>query len=125
MEIRKMFLTALIFTASIASGGNALAKPTHRNRCASSSVLPPAVESTSSLAHRTVVVRAAWSAICCREPAARDQYRHRGGREITAGGYTLLLISAANAINTTLYKKLNSSFNQDIVPSQASCASPR
>ena len=31
-------------------------------------------------------------------------------------GYTLLLISTANAINTTLYEKLNFSFIRDIVP---------
>jgi tripartite-type tricarboxylate transporter receptor subunit TctC len=31
-------------------------------------------------------------------------------------GYTLLLVSAANAINTTLYEKLNFSFIRDIAP---------
>jgi tripartite-type tricarboxylate transporter receptor subunit TctC len=33
-----------------------------------------------------------------------------------ADGYTLLLVSAANAINTTLYEKLNFSFIRDIAP---------
>ncbi len=33
-----------------------------------------------------------------------------------ADGYTLLLVAAANAINTTLYEKLNFSFIRDIAP---------
>src|SRR5262249_38404342 len=33
-----------------------------------------------------------------------------------AGGYTLLLVTAANAINTTLYEKLNFSFIRDVAP---------
>jgi len=33
-----------------------------------------------------------------------------------ADGYTLLLVTAANAINTTLYEKLNFSFIRDIAP---------
>src|SRR5262245_20366009 len=33
-----------------------------------------------------------------------------------ADGYTLLLVTAANAINTTLYEKLNFSFIGDIAP---------
>jgi tripartite-type tricarboxylate transporter receptor subunit TctC len=31
-------------------------------------------------------------------------------------GYTLLLVSTANAINTTLYEKLNFEINRDIAP---------
>ena len=31
-------------------------------------------------------------------------------------GYTLLLVSAANAINATLYEKLNFNFVRDIAP---------
>src|SRR6266853_2107809 len=31
-------------------------------------------------------------------------------------GYTLLLVNAANAINTTLYERLNFNFIRDIVP---------
>src|SRR3954453_17017492 len=31
-------------------------------------------------------------------------------------GHTLLLVSAANAINATLYERLNFNFNRDIVP---------
>jgi tripartite-type tricarboxylate transporter receptor subunit TctC len=34
----------------------------------------------------------------------------------TADGYTLLLVSASNAINATLYEKLTFNFMQDIVP---------
>src|SRR5262245_39577838 len=34
----------------------------------------------------------------------------------TADGYTLLLVHASNAINTTLYEKLNFNFIRDIAP---------
>jgi tripartite-type tricarboxylate transporter receptor subunit TctC len=34
----------------------------------------------------------------------------------SAGGYTLLLVSASNAINATLYEKLTFNFMQDIAP---------
>ena len=33
-----------------------------------------------------------------------------------ADGYTLLLVTAANAIDTTLYEKLSFNFNRDIAP---------
>ena len=33
-----------------------------------------------------------------------------------ADGYTLLLLTAANAINTTLYEKLSFNLSRDIVP---------
>src|SRR5215831_11104606 len=34
----------------------------------------------------------------------------------TADGYTLLLVTAANAINTSLYEKLSFNFSRDIAP---------
>ena len=49
-------------------------------------------------------------------PGARRQYRHRGGRARAADGYTLLLVGATNAINATLYDKLNFNFIRDIAP---------
>ena len=33
-----------------------------------------------------------------------------------ADGYTLLLVNSANAINSTLYEKLNFNFIRDIAP---------
>jgi tripartite-type tricarboxylate transporter receptor subunit TctC len=42
-----------------------------------------------------------------------------------ADGYTLLLVSSANAINAILfYEKLNYNFIRDIAPVAASCAGP-
>jgi hypothetical protein len=41
-----------------------------------------------------------------------------------ADGYTLLLASPANAINTNLYQNLNFNFIRDIALSPASCVSP-
>ena len=39
-------------------------------------------------------------------------------------GHTLLLVATPNAINATLYDKLNFNFIRDIAPSRASAASP-
>ena len=39
-------------------------------------------------------------------------------------GYTLLLVAPANAINATLYEKLNHNFMRDIAPVAASSAFP-
>ena len=48
-----------------------------------------------------------------REPTGcRRQYRHRGGLRAPPDGYTLLLVTAANAINTSLYENLS----RDIAP---------
>ena len=64
-----------------------------------------------------MAVGAARSAIHCREPARRrQQYRHGGGRKGARRRYTLLLITSTNAINTTLYAKLNFNFIHDIEP---------
>ena len=52
-----------------------------------------------------------------REPAGRrDQYRTEVVVHAPADGYTLLLIGTANAINATLYEKLNFNFIRDIAP---------
>ena len=66
---------------------------------------------------RPMAVGAARSAIRDREPAGRrQQYRHRGGRACAADGHTLLLVAPANAINATLYDRLNFNFIRDIAP---------
>ena len=60
---------------------------------------------------------AAWPAVRGREPPGRrHQYRHRSGRARAADGYTLLLVAPANAINASLYDKLNYNFMRDIAP---------
>ena len=65
----------------------------------------------------SMAVGAARPAIRHREPAGRrHQYRHRGGRARAPDGYTLLAVSPANAINATLYEKLNFNFIRDIAP---------
>ena len=64
-----------------------------------------------------MVVGTTRPAIRHREPAGRwRQYRHRSGRACPADGYTILLASSANAINETLYEKLNFNFIRDIAP---------
>jgi tripartite-type tricarboxylate transporter receptor subunit TctC len=44
------------------------------------------------------------------------QYRHRSRDARAADGYTLLLVTASNAINATLYDKLSFNFIRDIAP---------
>jgi tripartite-type tricarboxylate transporter receptor subunit TctC len=60
---------------------------------------------------------AARPAIHRREPAGRGQQcRHRTRRASAPDGYTLLLVNTANAINATLYNRLNFNFIRDIAP---------
>ena len=65
-----------------------------------------------------MAVGAARPAIRHREPAGRrQQYRHRGGRACARRTATRSCWSApANAINATLYDKLNFNFIRDIAP---------
>ncbi len=42
----------------------------------------------------------------------------------TADGYTLLLVTSGNAINTTFYEKLNFVFQRDIAPVAGICRAP-
>ena len=65
-----------------------------------------------------MAVGAARSAIHHREPAGRRQQYRAPRRSCArrADGYTLLLVSRANAINATLYDKLSFNFIRDIAP---------
>ena len=65
-----------------------------------------------------MAVGAARPAIRHREPAGRRQQYRAPRRSCSAppDGYTLLLVSPANAINATLYDKLNFNFIRDIAP---------
>ena len=45
-----------------------------------------------------------------------QQCRHRTRRASAPDGYTLLLVNTANAINATLYNRLNFNFIRDIAP---------
>ena len=67
---------------------------------------------------RSMAVGAARPAIHHREPAGRrQQYRHRGGRARAAGRlYAPSGQLPTNAINATLYDKLNFNFIRDIAP---------
>jgi len=71
----------------------------------------------SSAAHGSVALRAPRAAIRHREPARRWRQYCGGGRGgASPDGYTLLVIGANNAINATLYKKLNFNLLRDVVP---------
>ena len=59
----------------------------------------------------------AWPAIPRRKSTrCGHQYCDRGGRACAPDGYTLLWVTTVNAINATLYDKLNFNFIRDIEP---------
>jgi tripartite-type tricarboxylate transporter receptor subunit TctC len=73
-----------------------------------------------------VAVGAARPAIRHREPAGRrQQHRHRGGRACASGRLHAPPGRSANAINATLYDKLNFNFIRDIAPVASFIREPR
>ena len=93
-------------------------KPIRRGRCVSSSAFRPVGPTTS---------RARLIAQSCRSGSASSSSSRTGRApapisateavaSAAADGYTLLLVTAANAINATLYDKLNFNFIRDIAP---------
>src|SRR5258708_30656509 len=67
--------------------------------------------------HGTMAVGAARSGIYHREPSrSRRQYRHRGSRESGPGRLYAAFGVSPNAINATLYDKLNFNILTDVVP---------
>jgi|SRR5215831_15957340 len=65
-----------------------------------------------------MAVGAARSAIHCREPPGRagSNIATEAVVRASADGYTLLLITSTNAINTTLYDELSFDLIRDIAP---------
>jgi len=64
-----------------------------------------------------MAVGAAWPAFPRRKPTGRrEQYRHEAAVQSPPDGYTLLLATAANAVNATFYENLNFDFIRDIAP---------
>ena len=64
-----------------------------------------------------MVVGAAWSAIIIENrPGAGGNIATEAVVRAPADGYTLLLVNSANAINATLYEKLNFNFIRDVAP---------
>src|SRR6516165_7698139 len=65
----------------------------------------------------TMAVGVAWPAIYHREPTcAGSNIATEAVVRAAADGYTLLYVTTANAINATLYDKLNFNFIRDIAP---------
>lgn len=118
MEARKMFLAALICTASIASAGNALAEtyPVRPVRLIVGSAAGGGVDIIARVMGQWMSERLGQQFIIENRPGAGTNIGTEAVAKALPDGYTLLLVSAANAINSTLYKKLDFSFSQDIVP---------
>ena len=93
-------------------------RPIPRGRCASSSALRLAAPPTSS---RVLSVsgsrkRLGQSFVIENRPGAAGNVAAEAVVKSVADGYVLLMGGANNAINTTLYDKLNFNFLRDITP---------
>ena len=86
---------------------------------------PPAARPTFCALDGSMAVGAAGPTVRRREPSGREhQYRDRGGRARAPRRLHALLVDLANAINATLYDKLNFNFIRDIAPVAGIVRSP-
>ena len=93
-------------------------KPIRRGRCASSSALPPAAHTdiVARLIGQWLSERLGQQFVIENRPGAGSNIATEAVVRAPPDGYTLLLVSSPNAINATLYEKLNFNFIRDIAP---------
>ena len=93
-------------------------KPIRRGRCASSSALPPAAPNDilARLIGQWLSERLGQPFVIENRPGAGSNIATEAVVRAPPDGYTLLLVGSPNAINATLYDKLNFNFIRDIAP---------
>jgi tripartite-type tricarboxylate transporter receptor subunit TctC len=118
MDTRKMFLAAFAFVAATASIGNVSAQsyPSRSVRIVVGSAAGGGVDIIARLMGQWLSERLGAQFVVENRPGAGTNIGTDAVVKAAPDGYTLLLVSAANAINATLYEKLNFNFNRDILP---------
>jgi tripartite-type tricarboxylate transporter receptor subunit TctC len=118
MDTRTMFLAAFAFAAAIATVGNASAQiyPSRPVRVVVGSAAGGGVDIIARLMGQWLSERLGQQFVIENRPGAGTNIGTEAVAKAPPDGHTLLLVSAANAINATLYERLNFNFNRDIVP---------
>src|SRR5215204_696659 len=118
MDMRKMVLAAFALVAAITSIGNVSAQgyPSRPVRIVVGSAAGGGVDIIARLMGQWLSERLGSQFVVENRPGAGTNIGTDAVVKAAPDGYTLLLVTAANAINTTLYEKLNFNFNRDILP---------
>ena len=118
METRKKFLAAFAFTAAIANVNCASAQtyPSRPVRVVVGSAAGGGVDIIARLMGQWLSERLGQPFVVENRPGAGTNIGTEAVVKAPPDGHTLLLVNAANAINATLYEKLNFNFNRDIAP---------
>ena len=101
-------------------------KPIRRGRCASSSAFAAggATDIIARLIGQWLSERLGQPFVIENRPGAGSNIATEAVVRAPPDGYTLLLVGSSNAINATLYDKLNFNFIRDIAPVASIAASP-
>jgi tripartite-type tricarboxylate transporter receptor subunit TctC len=118
MRIRKALLIAFGSTSVIANVGPASAQPYPSKpvRIIVGLAAGGGVDILGRLVGQWLSERLGQPFVIENRPGAGGNIGTEAVVKATADGHTLLLVNAANAINSTLYEKLNFNFDRDIVP---------
>jgi tripartite-type tricarboxylate transporter receptor subunit TctC len=118
MKTRKMLMTSFAFAAAMANVSNASAQtyPTRPVHVIVGSAAGGGVDIVARLLGQWLSERLGQQFVIENRPGASTNIGTETVVRAPPDGYTLLLVNAANAINATLYEKLNFNFIRDIAP---------
>ncbi len=118
MSILRMFLACLAFTAALASadGAAAQAYPSRPVRLIVGFAPGGAPDILARLVGQRLSVQLGKPFVIENRPGAGSNSATEAVVRAPSDGYTLLLVTISNAINATLYDKLNFDFIRDIAP---------